>query len=228
MTLNVDRYRLHAALDIVLDAIVPVGRGSVELERDYFWTLDPSAVLDPSRDPGPPGIGQLSECLADVEALAAEPGRVIPYDLVRIGDLLRGIGLETGERWTPPEDAHALAEFAEVVLDESVVLGVSVVPDELRVTCDLALAARHPRYRAPARSARRCFRHATVVFAGLRDVRWTGVGTPGSTDATGQRGWGHIDGLTVRSGTVVFACELGRIEARFVGDVEVIFTGDAA
>ncbi|WP_432130473.1 hypothetical protein [Streptomyces tendae] len=90
----------------------------------------------------------------------------------------------------------SLPGFENVSLEDSYVLDIAVHPGVLTISLDLLLLPRHPRYRAPLPGERACFRLATVVFASVRSLYWTGQSVvKAATDASGSVDYGSVDAL---------------------------------
>lgn len=63
-----------------------------DVDGDYFWSLSPLEVMKPD-EPGEPGLGSLVDCLESLRRVVDDPESAITYDLVRLGDVLRVLGL---------------------------------------------------------------------------------------------------------------------------------------
>jgi hypothetical protein len=77
----------------MIDSLALVEEGRVRGNADDDWTLDPADVLDLSRSPRDPGMGQLGDCVDGIRAVVDDPARATTYHLVWLGDLLRAIGV---------------------------------------------------------------------------------------------------------------------------------------
>ncbi|MEU6848409.1 hypothetical protein ABZ901_00460 [Actinacidiphila alni] len=99
-----------------------------------------------------------------------------------------------------------LPGFEHVLLEDSYVLDIEARPGALALRLDLLLLPGHPEHRPPRPGERACFRNATLVFRDVRDLHWTGQGTPPSRDADGTPDHGCVDALT-RTGADAYRLE---------------------
>lgn len=90
---DIDLNVLKRAFNDMIDSLALVEASRVRLNADYYWTLDPADVLDPTRSPQDPGLGQLSDCMDEIRAVVDDPERATTYHLVWLGDILRAIGI---------------------------------------------------------------------------------------------------------------------------------------
>ncbi|SEL85196.1 hypothetical protein SAMN04515665_12133 [Blastococcus sp. DSM 46786] len=65
---------------------------SVYIEHDYFWSVPADELYNIDQPPGDLTLGQLSECLQQIESLVNEPDDVIAYHMVWLGELLKAVG----------------------------------------------------------------------------------------------------------------------------------------
>ncbi|MCT9081144.1 hypothetical protein [Streptomyces fulvoviolaceus] len=102
-----------------------------------------------------------------------------------------------------PEEADypQLGGFEHVHLEDSFVLGIEATPARLTLDVELVLTPQHPAYRSPAPGEQNCYARATIEFRNVRNLNWTGQGTPPATDVSGEKDYGGIDALS-RSGAV--------------------------
>jgi hypothetical protein len=80
------------AAELLLDDLQRAEGERVSLDRDYFWTIGPEQAYDVFNEPSDFTVGQLTECLENLEAIVADPSRVNSYALVWLADLIRGGG----------------------------------------------------------------------------------------------------------------------------------------
>jgi hypothetical protein len=126
----------------------------------------------------------------------------------------------------PTRSYEELNGLAEIVLEESYVLGVAAQPGELTFEVDFALTQEHPAYAPPPPSETECFRRGTLRFVGVERLVWEGQGAPPAIDASGESDFGHIDSFEWEDGRYVINGDWGRIEAT-AGAVEVGLTAAA-
>jgi hypothetical protein len=106
-----------------------------------------------------------------------------------------------------------LPQLAEIVLEESYVLGIRAEPGAVSFDMDFALTARHPDYAAPPPSETECFRRGTLRLLGVRRLSWVDQGLPPAVDASGEKDWGHIDSFEWEDGRFVLAGGFGSLDA---------------
>lgn len=110
-----------------------------------------------------------------------------------------------------------LPELAEIVLEESFVLGVEARPGAVVFDIEFVLTPRHPEYAPPSSSERECFRRGTLSFVGVRRLEWNEQGLPPATDATGEIDYGHIDSFEWDEARFVLAGDWGRADLEAAG-----------
>ncbi|NNG19603.1 hypothetical protein HJ590_08420 [Naumannella sp. ID2617S] len=62
----------------------------MSIDKDYYWSLDGAEQFDVSSQPNHFTIGQLSECLTNLDEMRHDP---ISYGLVWLGEILRAVGV---------------------------------------------------------------------------------------------------------------------------------------
>lgn len=83
---------LRRASEILLDHLETVEGDAVFLERDFYWVIAPEQLYDVYTEPSTFTIGQLSECVENLEQIAEDPARSTSFALTWLADLLRGAG----------------------------------------------------------------------------------------------------------------------------------------
>jgi hypothetical protein len=83
---------LRQTAEILLRHLEEVEGPEVRLEKDYFWSVPEEQLYDVYSEPTSFTVGQLSECMSNLEALTEDPERVITYGLVWLGDVIRAVG----------------------------------------------------------------------------------------------------------------------------------------
>jgi hypothetical protein len=81
----------------------------------------------------------------------------------------------------------------EIVLEESYVLGIEVMPGRMLLRVDFVLTVGHALYRPPASPALECTRRGEIFFHGVTSLDWSGQGAVPARDRTGELDYGHID-----------------------------------
>ena len=90
--------------------------------------------------------------------------------------------------------------LADIVLEESWVLGLTATPDQLLLPVDFVLTASHPLYQPPAADTIECTRRGQLRFGAVTSLQWTGQGAPPARDKTGEIDYGHIDSFEWKPG----------------------------
>ncbi|GAA3313963.1 hypothetical protein [Arthrobacter ramosus] len=83
---------LREALDVLLRHLEEVHGPEVRLEKEYFWSIPEERLYDVYTEPSSFSIGQLTECIANLQGVTANPEEAVSYGLVWIADLLRAVG----------------------------------------------------------------------------------------------------------------------------------------
>jgi hypothetical protein len=79
-----------------------------------------------------------------------------------------------------------LPGLAEIVLEESYVLGVNAQPGELTLDVEFVLTKDHPAYAPPPPSERDHVRRGTLRLVGVERLLWEGQGARPAIDASGE------------------------------------------
>jgi len=114
-----------------------------------------------------------------------------------------------------------LPGLAEIVLEESFVLGVSARPGEVTFDVEFVLTRDHSAYAPPPSSERECFRRGTLRLVGVERLVWEGQGARPAIDASGELDFGHLDSFEWKDGRYVLMGDWGSIEAT-AGAIEVV------
>ncbi len=90
LRISVDR--LRAACEVVLGHLAETEGETVELLRDYFWSIDDDSLYDVYKEPAQLGIGQVSESWGHLEDLLDGRTDIPTRHLVWLSDVLRALG----------------------------------------------------------------------------------------------------------------------------------------
>jgi hypothetical protein len=93
---GVDLKVTSEAFSLVMSALRGLVGDQVDLDADYYWAVDPAEALHPYEQPKSLGIGQLSDCMAELRSIADDPQKALTYHLVWLGDVLRALGASAG------------------------------------------------------------------------------------------------------------------------------------
>lgn len=83
---------LRRAAEVLLAHVEQAEGCEVALEKDYYWAIVPEQVHDVYSKPRDFTIGQLTECLANIESMVDDPDSSVSYALVWLADVLRAVG----------------------------------------------------------------------------------------------------------------------------------------
>jgi hypothetical protein len=83
---------LRRASELLLDHLESVEGDAVLVDKDYYWAIAPEQLYDAYTEPSAFTVGQLSECLENLEQIVEDPSRSTSFALVWLADLLRSAG----------------------------------------------------------------------------------------------------------------------------------------
>jgi len=83
---------LRRASALLLDHLERVEGDAVLLDQDYFWAIAPEQLYEVYAEPTAFTVGQLSECLENLQRVVEDPSRSTSFALVWLADLLRSAG----------------------------------------------------------------------------------------------------------------------------------------
>jgi hypothetical protein len=125
---------------------------------------------------------------------------------------------------TPYQQLPGLADY---YLEDSYVLGIHLTGEALEFDIDIVLTDRHPEYRPPRADEQYCYRNGRLEFPDPRVVALVATDPiRPSTDATGQRDFGSIDGLEFEAGRYRVTGVWGVIEVESGPPVVALAQGD--
>ena len=93
--MNVELAVLRKASDAIFDHLEKTKQLAFELDADLYWSIVPSERYLPYEEPHTFSIGQLSDDLKEVAAIANGDKQAIGYALVWLAALLRTVGEQT-------------------------------------------------------------------------------------------------------------------------------------
>jgi hypothetical protein len=100
-----------------------------------------------------------------------------------------------------PAYHEAFAGLANVVLEDSWVLGLEASLTALTFRLDLVLTPSHASYGPPLPGEARCYRSGTLVVASESALLLRRSSLPPANDAAGGRDYGHIDTFDLADST---------------------------
>ena len=83
---------LRQSFDVLLRHLEEVEGPEIDIEVDYFWEISGEQLYDVTRVPSDLTIGQVSESLANLEEIVADPELAISYGLVWLADVTGAVG----------------------------------------------------------------------------------------------------------------------------------------
>ena len=83
---------LRRASELLLDHLESVEGDALLVDKDYYWAIAPEQLYDAYTEPSTFTVGQLSECLENLEQIVEDPSRSTSFALVWLADLLRSAG----------------------------------------------------------------------------------------------------------------------------------------
>lgn len=83
---------VSAATSRILEHIKSTYGEEVEIHEDFYWDVPEDARYDPYSEPKSLTLGQLSDDLDEVVAIAKDEKEVVGYALVWLASVLRRIG----------------------------------------------------------------------------------------------------------------------------------------
>lgn len=89
---RVELAQVRRAAQLLLDHLEQVAGGVVEVDKDYFWSIAPEELYDVYQEPGELTVGQVSESLGWLGAIAEERSPAIGHGLVWLADVARALG----------------------------------------------------------------------------------------------------------------------------------------
>lgn len=82
---------LRAAADAVLSHLETLGMINVDLDVDYYWSVEDSRLYDPYQSPGELSLDQVSADLEDLRRIVREGGEPLTYGLTCLASVLRAV-----------------------------------------------------------------------------------------------------------------------------------------
>ncbi|WP_129667612.1 hypothetical protein [Phytoactinopolyspora endophytica] len=83
---------LRRAAQVLLEHVARYEGEVVAIDKDYYWSIAPEQLYDVFNEPSGLTIGQLTECLENLDAIVADPTRATSHALTWLADLTRAIG----------------------------------------------------------------------------------------------------------------------------------------
>lgn len=94
---QVDVANLRRTVGLLFDRLEQSVGPVMPLDHDFFWCVDPEQIYDIYTQRSEFTVGQLSECITQLEEIEADPSRAVHYALVWVGQLLQALGHQVSE-----------------------------------------------------------------------------------------------------------------------------------
>jgi hypothetical protein len=89
--MRIDVTDLRRMADILFDHLESLGERTIEIEDDYYWTIDEKQLYDPTQSPTDFSLGQLTDDWQELRKVL-DSQKTVSYSLVWFASLLRAIG----------------------------------------------------------------------------------------------------------------------------------------
>ena len=83
---------LKQAAKVLLEHVEAIEGEFVSVDKDYYWAIAPEQLYDVLHEPSDLTVGQLTECLDNLNSIVADPSTATSYGLVWLADLARAVG----------------------------------------------------------------------------------------------------------------------------------------
>lgn len=93
--IRIELSELRRVSEVLLDHLEAVVGPTVLIEKDYFWAVDAAEKYNAYDEPSTFSLGQLSECLANLESI--NETNAVSFALVWLSSLLAAVGESTVE-----------------------------------------------------------------------------------------------------------------------------------
>lgn len=83
---------LKRAMDLFVDRLESEGVYEVDIEEDFYWSIDQENLYDPYKEVESFSLGQLSSDWENVERMISGENQPIAYGLVWLSSVIKRIG----------------------------------------------------------------------------------------------------------------------------------------
>lgn len=73
---------LRSVAQVLLDHVEDVEGSHVSFDKDFYWFIPPKHRFNPYSEPTEFALGQLTDCVEELERIASDPESAISYGLV--------------------------------------------------------------------------------------------------------------------------------------------------
>lgn len=84
-------------------------------------------------------------------------------------------------------------DFEHVYLEDSFVLGIEELEEQVIFNLAVVLVESHPLYVTPKEDEQYCYKRGRIFFHNVESVRWINKNMQPATDANGEVDFGNID-----------------------------------
>jgi len=88
---------LRQIADLLLAHLEQSGRDTVEIDKDYYWSVLPERRYDPYNQPVEFSMGQLTDDWAELQAMLKGQKQPLGYGLVWLAAIMQAVGEECVE-----------------------------------------------------------------------------------------------------------------------------------
>jgi hypothetical protein len=88
--MKLDLNELMSITQQLIDAFSANNGRVIDIDKDYYWSIDVAALYNPYEEPRDLSLGQLSEDWNSLKS-AVSSQTIIPYDLNRLGIILKAL-----------------------------------------------------------------------------------------------------------------------------------------
>ncbi len=103
-------------------------------------------------------------------------------------------------------------DFAGIYLEDSFVLSICELDNEISFIVEAVLTENHPLYVPPKEGEQYCYKKGKIVFQGLKQVEWIDRNEAPFTDAAGEEDYGNIDVFELYSGVYKLSGDWGELQ----------------
>jgi len=83
--------------------------------------------------------------------------------------------------------------FSEIYLEDSFVLAISELDNEISFIVEIVLTENHPLYTKIKENEKYCYKRGKIIFQNLNKVKWLDKNIKPFTDSAGTEDYGNID-----------------------------------
>jgi hypothetical protein len=89
---NVRIEELRRAANLIIDHLEEIGVTFVDIDEDHYWDISPENLYQVYEQPAALSIGQLSDDVAEIRAIASGSKKPLAFALTWLAPILRYVG----------------------------------------------------------------------------------------------------------------------------------------